>query len=126
MRLDPCLGQTPQLSTTSAALYCMRPGPDLFRVQKYPQPHTLDLAGAQVRSQQSRTAGELAEASKKAVLADKLQAQLQEASDALLERDSELQDLHQDVEQVQPSACCADAARLVKECFPLCCRASSV
>ena len=61
---------------------------------------------AQARGQQTRTAAELAEASKKAVLADKLQAQLREATDNLVQRDAELQDFHQDVEQAPPLWCC--------------------
>ena len=57
-------------------------------------------AAAQVRSQQARTSAELAETSKKAVLADRLQGELQEATDTLLQREAELQDLHQDVDHV--------------------------
>lgn len=62
----------------------------------------------QVRSQQSKTAAQLAETTTKADLADRLQTQLQQASDALLERESDLQDLHSDVEQVLALVLCTE------------------
>ena len=61
-----------------------------------PHPH----ACLQVTGKLSSTSTELGQVRKKAELADKLQTELQEAQEALIERDGELQDLHQDVDQV--------------------------
>ena len=54
----------------------------------------------QVTGKLTSTSTELGQVRKKAELADKLQTELQEAQEALIERDGELQDLHQDVDQV--------------------------
>ena len=59
-----------------------------------------DWARLQVTGKLSSTSTELTQVRKRAELADRLQGELQEAQEALIERDGELQDLHQDVDQV--------------------------